>query len=339
MKISFYLVLIMSLLLAVSCSRPRSSGSPYEITVLADDQDWEKLSPEISRLFAEGWISPQDEPLMIWRRGEQDHLVDYLNRRNLMIISTGDSTGEVGEFTSGLLSAEIRDKIQREESFLFRREDAFARNQLLVILAAPTVLSFTQQVRQRAIDVRQQFLDHERSSQASKLYSALEQKDLADSLHSELGYHMRIPADWFIVQGNENPPFVRLRRLSPDRWITVHWVEGDDSLRHSESGMRKIRNHLGDHFWDKDFAEESYGRFSESKLSEYDATLFEGLWGTREFVGGGPFLLWAVYDPDGGTSGNGRTYYLDAAVLNPGGRKSPFLHQLSTIIGSLKFEK
>jgi hypothetical protein len=70
------------------------------------------------------------------------------------------------------------------------------------------------------------------------------------------------------------------------------------------------------------------------RLGNRSTTLLEGFWGTDEFIGGGPFLLWAWYDPRAGSAG--RTYYIDAAVLHPAGGKGPYLHQLSTIAGTFQ---
>jgi hypothetical protein len=258
----------------------------------------------------------------------------YLARRSLIIASDGPPEGPVGRFLEGLLGAAVRDRIQQEEAFLFRKPDAFARDQLLVILAAPNPASFRRQVLERVGEVRAQFLEHEQAMEREGYRSTRLQKELADSLAIACGFRLAIPPDWFVVQGVAAPPFVRLRRLNPDRWITVHWVDGPDSLRLSEEGLRAVRARLGRLYWDKDYSEPSHGRFSTVRLGGLEARLLEGLWGTDAFIGGGPFLFYALHVPGAAGLPQGRTFYIDAAVLNPGGPKSPFLHQLSMLVAT-----
>lgn len=331
------LALLALLLGALACSRPRSWGEPFQVTVLADSLDWAAVGPLVEEIFAEEWVAPQPERKLSWVLGDPARLEEFLNRRNLLLVSAGPAEGPVGRFLERLLDATSRDRVQREEAFLFTRDDAFARGQRLGILAAPTVLAFRTQLRAQLEDVRGLFIRHDRERQAENLFGSWQQTALADSLASALGFRLKIPADWFLVQGSEDPAFVRLRRMSPDRWIAVHWVEGDDSLRASEAGLREVRRRLGRVYWDKDYSEPEFGRFSQVELNGRPASLLEGLWGTDEHLGGGPFLFWGLFVPGAGPDpAAGRTYYIDAVVLNPGGDKSPFLHQLGTIASTFE---
>jgi hypothetical protein len=329
-------LLLALMVAAAGCSRPRSWGEPWQVTVLADSADWASVGPLVEEVFAAEWIGPQPEALLDWVRGDESRLEEFLNRRNLLLLGSGPPAGPVGRFLQGLLGTEVRDRIQREEAFVFRRDGAFARDQRLVILAAPTVLSFRNQLRQQGAQVRELFLEHERTRQAADLFGPWQQQALADSLEGLHGFRLGIPADWFLVQAMEDPAFVRLRRLGPDRWITVHWIDGPDSLWASEEGLREVRRRLGRHYWDKDYTEEELGRFSQVELNGQPATLLEGLWGTDERLGGGPFLLWGLRSGGSAADSTGRSYYIDAAVLHPGGPKSPYLHQLSTIAASFE---
>lgn len=328
--------LVLALALA-GCGRPRSWGEPWQVTVLADSLDWAAVGPLVEGIFAEEWIGPQPERKLDFVLGDASRLEEYLNRRNLLLLSAGPADGQVGRFVQRLLDTPSKDRVQREEAFLFSRDDAFARGQRLGLLAAPTALAFRRQLRAQLADVRALFLSHDVERQAEDLFGAWQEKALADSLAEAIGFRLKIPADWFLVQGVEDPAFVRLRRMSPDRWIAVHWVEGDDSLRSSAAGLREVRRRLGRLYWDKDYTEPDLGRFSETTLNGAPATLLEGLWGTDEHLGGGPFLLWGLFVPGAGADpAAGRTYYIDAAVLHPGGAKSPFLHQLSTIASTFE---
>lgn len=322
------------LLLATACTRPRSEGERYEVMVLADSTRHAALSPVLDSLFADQWMTLMPESRLAWRWADPAQLDLYLSRRNLLIAVDGPAEGPVGRFLENLLGAGVQDRIRKEEAFLFRKPEAFARDQLLLILAAPTPESFQRQARERTAEVRTQFLEHEQAAEREGYRSTRLQKALEDSLALACGFRLSIPPDWFVVQGVEQPPFIRLRRLNPDRWITVHWSEGPDSLRLTEEGLRSVRVRLGRLFWDKDFPEAGHSRFSTVRINGLEATLLEGIWGTDAYVGGGPFLLYAVHVPGAAGLPQGRTFYIDAAVLNPGGPKSPFLHQLSQLVAT-----
>lgn len=322
------------LALAAGCARPRSDGERYEVRVLADSTRHAALAPVLDSLFSDHWITLVPERRLDWRWADPAQLDLYLTRRNLLIAADGPPEGPVGRFLENLLGAGVRDRIAKEEAFLFRKEDAFARDQLLMILAAPGAESFRRQALERVEEVRDQFLAHDRELDRRDADPRRRQKALEDSLALACGFRLPIPEDWFVVQGSKDPAFVRLRRLSPDRWITVHWVDGFDSLAHSAEGLFQVRERLGRVFWDKDKPARQPHRFTTTRLGGLEATRLEGLWGTDAFVGGGPFLLTAIHIP--GTLGlpQGRTFYIDAAVLNPGGPKSPYLHQLDQLVSA-----
>lgn len=328
------LLLALVLLLLSACSRPRSYGELHEVTVLVDEGDWQAVGPAIEELFSPHWVTPEEEARVRFVRADPEQPQAVLNRRNLLIVGAGASGGKVAKLLEDILKPEVLERIRSEQGFLFARADAFARNQQLVILAAPDGASFRRQCRERAGEVLDLFADLDNAAQLERLYRSFEQVTLEDSLENTWGFRMRIPPDWFLIQQEKDPAMVRLRRLYPDRWLTIHWTEGDDSLRHTEEGLREVRRRLGRVYLDKDYTDSTVGRFGVGRLGKRSTTLLEGFWGTDEFIGGGPFLLWSWYDARAGAAG--RTYYIDAAVLNPAGPKGPYLHQLGTIAGTFQ---
>jgi hypothetical protein len=327
-----FLSLAFVLVLASACSKPRSSGPSFDLTVLADSSDWNQVGSLVEELVASSWISPQPEGLWNIVMADPVDLQAYLTRQNLLILSCSSEEGSVHRFLQNLLPAEVQDRIHSEEAFAFLKQDAFAREQQFLILAAPTVASFERQLKSHQKDLQASLLQYAYDRQTERLFARLEQPQLADSLLALAGAAFRVPPDWFIEQYKPKEQFMRFRRFYPDRWITVQWVDGDDSLRQSESGLREVRRRLGRSYWDKVYDEVGFGRFSleaPERLMGESCSKLEGLWGTDERLGGGPFLLWAVYDPDMGDAG--RTFYIDAAVLSPGAAKSPWLHQLTCI--------
>ncbi len=336
-KVLTRLIPLLLLVLTLGCSKPPAFGDMFRVAIFADDDTWKKVQPAVEEVFNARWITPQDERQIEFLRADPAELQEFFNRRDLLLIMCGEAEGPVGEFLQQALSSDVRSRIQREEGFLFKRDDAFARGQRVVICAAPNLLSFLTQFKARGDEIRGLFIEHNRQVQAEYLWREEASQECADSLFNSSGLSLRVPQEWFVVQDSAEPRFLRLRALSPDRWITVHWVDGDDSLRGSEDGLREVRQRLGRAYWDKDYSEKDWGRFSACELAGHPAQLFEGLWGTDEYLGGGPFLFWSLYMPAEGER-PARTYYIDAAVLNPAGPKSPLLHQLSTLVNTLQVQ-
>lgn len=322
------------LLLALSClacTRPGAEGEPYEVLVLADSARHAAMEPMLDSLFAQHWLTSPPEPLLAWRWATPATPDLHLTHRNLLILSDGAPVGPVGRFLDEVLGAGMRDRIAKEEAFLFRKPDAFAQGQLLLILAAPNPASLLRQTRRRADELRAQFLDHEQATERAAFQGAAPQKELEDSLALACGFRLGIPAEWFVVQGSVSPPFIRLRRLNPDRWITVHWVDGADSQRLDESGMRSVRSRLGSCYWEREQPDPGPGRFRQLRLNGLETSLLEGSWSDGQSRGN-PFLLYAVHVPGVLGLPQGRTFYIDAAVRNPGGARSPYLHQLDQLV-------
>jgi hypothetical protein len=302
--------------------------------VLADTERQAALAPILDSLFAKRWVTQPTESRLAWRWGDPARLDEHLTCRNLLLAVDGPPAGPVGRFLETLLGAGVRDRVRKEEVFLFRKPDAFAEDQLLLILAAPSPASFRRQSLGRRDEMAAQFLDHEQALERASQRDTPQQLALEDSLALACGFRLRVPAEWFVVQGMESPPFLRLRCLNPDRWITVLWREGADSLRLTADDLLAVRGELGRLFWDKDAPLPDPLRFSTVRLNGLEATKLEGMWLAD---GGGtpsPFLLVAVHVPGVGGKPQGRTFYIDAAVLNPGGACSPYLHQLDQLVAT-----
>ena len=323
-------------LLLLACSRPEADGRPYEVTVLADRARQAALAPLLDSLFAETWVSSPPERKLAWRWGDPEHLAADQCRRNLILVLDGPAAGTVGRFAEELLGAGMRDRVSQGEVFLLRRPGAFARRQLLVILAAPDPAAFRRQLLQRRLELRALFDEHEAGLDRLALRPTRLQLQLEDSLALSCGFRLDIPGDWFVIQGGTAPTFIRLRRLNPDCWITVHWVDGPDSQRLDPAGLWAVRDRLGGLFWEKEACRPGGARFSRTRLGGLEATLLEGTLASAAAPAeaAGPFLCWALHVPGAAGLPQGRTFYIDAAVRCPDEPRSPWLHQLTTLVST-----
>ncbi len=317
----------------LGCARPQATGDAWEITVLADSSRHAELAPLLDQWLAESWICPRPERRISWRWGNATTPDLSLSARNLLILHDGVAGGPVAALAERLMDPALRDRVRKEESFWLRKPQAFASGQLLVIAAAPGAASFRRQFLAAAQDLRQAFVDHEEEKARSGLRSSALQQSLEDSLALACGFRLAIPQDWFIIQGAESPAFIRFRALRPDRWITVHWVDGLDSLAGEASHLLAQRQALGQAYLDTDISLPQPLELDTLRLNGLAATRLAGLWESPSLPGAS-FLFHAVHVPGARGLSQGRTFYIDAAVARTEGPWSPSLHELVLLVST-----
>lgn len=324
--------LLLALLALLGCSRPLARGARYQVAVLAEAPRREALAPLLDSLFSQTWITPMPERRLAWRWADPVNPDAALDQRALLVLVDGPAAGPVGRFAAELLGPGVADRVRQGEAHLLRRPDAFAAGQVLAVLAARDPAALRRQALARADELRALFLEHEAAADAAALRAGGLQRQLEDSLALACGFRLPLPADWFVVQGGLDPPFIRLRRLAPDRWISVLWTEGADSLRMSPDSLWALRGRLAARYWERESQRVGPRRLSPARLGGHRALLLEGTWSAQGGRAAGPFLFWAVHVPGAGGLPQGRTFYIDAEVLDPGSPQSPWLHQLSALV-------
>lgn len=319
--------------LATACTRPEATGAPYGVAVLADRHRQAELAPLLDSLFAATWVTDPPERLLRWHWADPDHLDAHLVERRLLVLADGPPEGPAGRFLDDLLGAGGRDRVRQGQVFLLRHRDAYARGQLLLVLAAPDPDSFKRRLREQAAAIRLELLAAERQWAGAGLRAAARQRRLEDSLALACGFRLSLPPEWFIIQGGVDPPFLRLRRLNPDRWLTVQWTEGRDSLAAGER-LRQARARLAARYWERELTDPRAGRLDTIRLNGLPAVRLSGLWRAASGGPGEPFLFHALHVPGAAGRPQGRTFYIDAEVWCPGEPRSPYLHELEALVAT-----
>ncbi|MBL7032901.1 MAG: DUF4837 family protein [Candidatus Delongbacteria bacterium] len=335
-RIHWLLLLLSLLLLWSGCGQPRSWGDWDEITVFVDSLDRKLVEPQLRAVFEAHSISPQLEPWFRLNFVDSDQMNALTNRRLLLFIGSRiDAVGPVNSYVRSLFPVEVLERIRAGEPLLFAREHALARPQQVVILPAVDPAGVKALLAARDSSLVQLFLDFTRERVQEQLYDRFEQKELADSLRNMLQVNLRIPHDYQVVNALPEQNLLRFRRYYPDRWIAVQVLPGLPQDMYDPTYLLDLRDSLGVHFHDKVYVERDpdFFRVTPVVLDGTPAVCLEGLWGTFELIGGGPYILFLVPDHT-----NNRTILLDGAVLAPGKDKNQFLHHLWSILNTYKQE-
>jgi len=325
------LVLLLLLpLLWLGCGQPRSWGDWDEVTVFIDSLDRSQFEPQLREVFEVSSISPQLEPWFGLKFVDQNQLNSLANRRLLLFIASRiDGDSPVNNYVRSLFGSEELERIRSGEQLIFARENALARPQQVVILPANDPNALTELLRERDTSLVQLFLDYTLSQAQEQIYSRYEQVDLADSLYHMLNVKLRIPHDYQVVNAMPEQNLLRFRRYHPDRWVAVQTLPGLPADPYDPAYLLDLRDSLGVHFYDRVYVERDpdFQRVTQIHVNGHDGVCLEGLWGTYEMIGGGPYILYLFPDHT-----NNRTIVVDGAVFAPGKDKNPFLLQLWSIL-------
>jgi hypothetical protein len=319
-----YGVVAVILILLTGCTvfRDRSIGDRNQITVIADLSVWQSVSAPLSRIFERVIETPQPEKLYYLERVDYAKLAEISRRPNILVVAPLKSAEPVSVFLSNALSAQVADGVYRGDYYVFEKTDLWARDQQVLFLTAPDVNSLSQQINAHSSELYDLFNDHRNQVIQREMYARLEQKPLENELFDKYGWRLRIQHDYKIIFDDSDRRLVQMKRNHPDRWLTIHWNDGDDSYRSLEN-TAAVRDTLGKWFYDPVFSYPDYHRFHEMEFAGRPAGLLTGLWATESDIGGGPFFTYVIYD-----SLLQRTFFIDGAVFAPHDVKEPFLRQL-----------
>ena len=317
-------VFVTTLILLIGCTvfHDRSIGDRNQITVLADPTVWQSVSAPLSRIFERVIETPQPEKIYYLEQADYAKLAEVSRRPNILVVAPLKSAEPVSVFLSNALSAQVADGVYRGDYYVFEKTDLWARDQQVLFLTAPDLNSLFQQINAHPSELYNLFNNHRNEVIQREMYARLEQKHLEKELNDKYGWRLRIQHDYKVIIDDHDRRLVQLKRNYPDRWLTIHWNDGDDSYRSLEN-TAAIRDTLGKWFLDPVFSYPDYHIFHEMEFAGRPGGLLTGLWATESDIGGGPFFTYIVYD-----SLLQRTFFIDGAVFAPHDVKEPFLRQL-----------
>lgn len=335
-KIShWFIIAICGLMMTSGCSfKPKTIGSDNELAILIDPDLRGMVENFLLEVFCPIVETPQPERRFIPQFSGFEELGNHQRQEVLLIVGTLDGGGEISQFIRKILSPEVQSGVESGDYFIFEKRNEWARGQQMLILVATDVPTLKERLQTESKSLYQILDDHRSNKIKEELYSRLEEKKLAQEIRERYGFDLRIPHDYSLVREEPEEGWLRLKRLMPERWITLWrspiFEEDPVDSAWAVAAWSQLTSKFADPLrmnWD-------YLRLREADVSGYPGLEMRGLWETVGPQGGGPFVCYLFFHPE-----EKRVYLLEGEVYNPSGDKEPFLKQVEIILGTFQVRR
>lgn len=311
---------------------PNSWETEGVVAVMADQADWDRLHPDLSRIFERVTRTPQKETAYTLVHVSEDDFTRYTKYKYLILMATLDSDGRVGKIVNNVVSnPEIRAQVESGDRFLITQEGQWSRDQFMLIIVGKDAEALSGIMAANSGLIFDTLDDVVTARMKKIMYKKREQKTLASRLMSTYNWTIRMQHDFFIPQEFPDEGFMWFRRIFPERWIFVRWIDGGRESDLNERWVVGERNRVGAKYYSGDYVEKQYLFSYKGTFLDRPAIITTGLWGNDDKIAGGPFKNYTFYD-----NNTKRIYMIDLAVYAPNRDKLPYLKRLDIIAHTFK---
>jgi hypothetical protein len=309
-------------------------GPEYDMYVFAEDSDWQQIEPVLAEVFQHNVMTPQPESHFNLIHVNPDTISVFLLHKHLLFVSSLESEGKVADLVlRSIDQAELKEKVQNEEIFLFKKNDQWGKDQLVLFMVSSSISKLAGLLKENQDFVYDMALQHQQALVKNLMYQKLENKELSSSLLEKYKWSVRVQHDYFVALEDSVDNFVFLRRRQPERWLFVKWFEGADPNEISEEWYLDLRDSIGVWYYGGDTVNRDYTSAEVTDFQGRWGLRIEGLWENDEKVAGGPLLAYVFYDQP-----TRRTFVIDCAVFAPSKLKIPYLDQLNIMANTFRTE-
>lgn len=310
--------------------KPRALGDERKVYVFADSLLWIEVQEEVRNEFEKYIRTPRVEKnyALLWR--PLSRLNELKQRKNLLFVGTTDSENETNTYLKNVVPAEFYAGVNANTHFHFFKDNLFAKEQITLFMLAKTTEQFKSNYKLLEKDVVERFKEKYFERLKNDMFAEYENIDLEEYILNYFSYNMRIQHDYFLATQEVDEKYFWIRRLQPDRWLSV-WRLGKDVDR-SMAGLMDLRDEMTAKYYDGDIVVAAETAIDSSKLNGLPALKLTGTWKNMKHLIGGPFRNWLVYN-----TFDDNYYMIDIAVMAPSKDKVPYLHQLEVMARTFSF--
>jgi hypothetical protein len=344
-RILTIVISLISVFYFLSCGTANepAQGLEDDIYVVADSTEFSYLSASLDSAFEKIIYTPQPEKLFQLIRISPDQLGRYQRKKNILIVAPLNSNSLTSKFIKSTVDSAALAMIRTQKDFIIQKENLWARDQLVMILTAPTIQELEYKILNNKDDLIYAYQKISDKRLEESLYNAAyEQEPLEGKLLKEYGWLIYIQADFKLALDIPKDNFVWLRR-SPgsdmERWLFIHWIDNASPAYLNEDSVRAIRNRMTKKYYrtvdDSSYvviASDYYTSNAVNFNGKY-AIFTQGLWELNTKGMGGPFINYTFLDEK-----TNRLYMLDGSVYAPKYYKRNLIQQMDVLLKSFMTE-
>lgn len=319
-------LLLAGLIVLAACGvKPTTMGYQHRIFMVVDSTLWQELGQQVQQGFERVIHTPHEEKTFYVIPIPLKELENRKMRMNVFFMALADEQGPAADYIKKSLPENFKKGAENGEYFYLFQQDFFARDQINLILYAKNKAAFKEQFQKNIDKIYKTFEAKYYARLKQGMFGKNEQEKLEDFLVKNYGWKLRLQHDYFIALQDMENKFVWIRRMKPDRWISI-WEVKADSANFNLDSLVNRRNRMAASYYQGDVVEDEDRIFRRVDFNGQPAQKLDGLWRNDSLMVGGPFRLYAVYDPL-----ESLYYMIDIAVMAPGKLKKPYLDQLEVI--------
>ncbi len=316
-----------------------SYGGEDEIYVVADSAEYLQLKDALETTFEKVIYTPQPEKLFTLNRVPINELEEYQTRKNILIIAPLNSRSVTSDFIRAVVDTSDELKLISDKDFVITRPNLWAKDQLVMILAAPTIQDIEDKIFNNGDNLSYAFQKMSDSRLHQSLYNArYEKKEIEGKLLKNYGWVIYVPSDFKLALDKPENNIVWLKSSSGtdmESRIFIYWIDKATPEYLNEDSIRALRNRVTERYYrtpdDSGCVAIAADNFTtcEFNFNEKYALFTQGLWDVKNKDMGGPFINYTFFDEN-----TGRIYMLDGSVFASKYLKRNLIHQLDVVLQS-----
>jgi hypothetical protein len=337
--VTFLSVAIIGILLASCNAKKPAIGLEDEIFVFADSTEYYNLEGTLLDVFAKIIYTPQPEKLFKLKRKDISLLGEFQNRKNIIIAAPLNSNSETAKFIKSILDSNVTKLVMEDSVHVINKYDLWAKNQLVMILTAPTLEKLKKDILFDHDNLVKYFQKISNQRLYQKLYARIyEKKKTEAKLLEKYGWIIYVQTDFILAKDDSVNNFVWLRRApntNVERWIFVKWIDNATPVYLNKDSVYALRNRITQKYY-RASDDTSYVEIADNYLTTTPvnfkgryALMTQGLWRMTDQSMGGPFVNYTFYDEK-----SHRLYMLDGSIYAPKYRKKQIIQQVDVLLQS-----
>jgi hypothetical protein len=318
-----------------------ATGPEDEIIVIADSSEFRSVEPALDSTFQKIIYTPQPEKLFTLKQVPENRLEQYKNRKNIIVIAPFNSNSNTAKFIRSSVDTAVKSAILADSVFEITKLNLWARDQLIMVLTAPTIRKLNSHILKDKDNLLYAFQKISDKRLYESLYSSrYERKKIEGKFLKDYGWVIYVEADYQVAQNKPKYNFVWLRRgvnTDMERWIFIHWINNATPAYLNPDSIRAVRNRMTKKFYrttdDSSYVviAGDYYTTSEVNFQGKYALLTQGLWELNTKGMGGPFLNYTFYDEK-----SHRIYMIDGSIYAPKYYKRNLIQQMDVMLQSFR---